>query len=383
MKIGIEATVLLRKQRTGVDNYTYNLLKEVVKLMPVETFYMAYISFLTKKPAELSVKGKNVIPRKLQIFPGRIYHALLRYFIGIPYDLLCLLKPDLFFFPNFVRWPLLWTKKSVIVVYDLSFLHASEHAVKRHREYLARAVPKSIKKATKVIAISQNTKKEIIEEYGTDPAKIEIVYPAVDHDYYKKSSPELVKEITSKYKIDKPYILSVGTQEPRKNLVGLLRAYSALDEEIKQKYALVLTGGKGWLDTEINNLYNELKDKYSVIRTGYVEESELPPLYTGAAVFAYPAFYEGFGMPPLEAMACGTPVVVGNNSSLPEVVGDAGLLVDAKNTQDIAKALTRVLTDKKLADDMIQKGLLQAQKFNWVTEAKKLAEIFRRVGENK
>jgi glycosyltransferase involved in cell wall biosynthesis len=383
MKIGVEASVLIRKQRTGVDNYTYRLLAEAVRQMPNDLFYLTYISFFTKKPADMGIYGANVAPRKLNILPGRIYHLFIRKLIGIPYDLVAMIRPDIFFFPNFVRWPLLWTKKSVIVVYDLSFLHASEHAVRRHSQYLAKFVPISIRKASHVVAISENTQREIIEQYGTDPGKISVIYPAVDHEFFKPAEMVAVEEMKQKLGIEQPYILSVGTIEPRKNLVGLLRAYEQLDEKLKQQYGLVLTGGKGWLDGEINDLYERLSKKYSVIRTGYVDDADLPALYTGASVFAFPAFYEGFGMPPLEAMACGTPVVVGDNSSLPEVVGDAGLKVDAHDTVAIAGALTQLLTDENLAAGMRAKGLIQAKKFIWSTEAAKLVEVFKRVGSVK
>lgn len=383
MKIAVEASVLIRKQRTGVEYYTLNILKEVVKQMPHDLFYMTYISFITKKPADLGVSGTQVVQRKLNILPGRIYHLFVRKLIGIPYDFLAMLKPDIFFFPNFIRWPLAWTKKSVIVVYDLSFLNASQYATKSFRKYMSRIVPKSVKQASHVVAISENTKREIISEYGTDPKKITVIYPAVNHDFFKPAKKEAIETVKQKFRIERPYILSVGTQEPRKNLIGLLKAFAKLDQKILDNYTLVLTGGKGWLDQEINQLYGELSQKHSIIRTGYVGEADMPALFSGASVFAYPAFYEGFGMPPLEAMACGTPVVTANNTSLPEVVGDAGLLVDAHNIDDIAGALTSVLNDPNLAKKMSRAGLERAKKFVWSNEASKLVKIFEQLGSEK
>ncbi len=380
MKIGIEASVLHREAKTGVDYYTRNLLEEVVKQMPNDLFYLTYISFIHKKPSDLGIYGKNVIPRKISWFPGRFYHLLVRWFVGIPYDLASMLRPDVFFFPNFVRWPLIWTKASVIVVYDLSYLHAGEHSVRGHRGYLTRTVPKSIRRATQVVTISENSRREILAEYGTNPNKVSVVYPAVNHEFFMPRNAKAIATVQAKYGINQPYILSVGTIEPRKNLVGLLKAYAQLSVQVKKKYALVLTGGKGWLDTEINDLYDSLSQEYTIIRTGYAAEADLPALYSGASVFAYPSFYEGFGMPPLEAMACGTPVIVGDNSSLPEVVGNAGIKVDARDTEAIAAALTKVLSDDKLAQQMSAAGFEQAKKFVWQEEAAKLVDIFKAIG---
>ncbi len=383
MKIGVETSVLIRKQKTGVENYTLNILREVVKQMPNDQFYMTYISFITKKSADLGVRGPNVFQRKINLLPGRLYHLFVRKLVGIPYDFLALLKPDIFFFPNFIRWPLAWTKKSVIVVYDLSFLKASEYATKSFREYMTKIVPKSIRQASQVVAISESTKREIINEYGTDPNKITVIYPAVDHEFFRPASSNEVEDVKQKFQIEGPYILSVGTQEPRKNLLGLLKAYAKLDEKILSSHTLVLTGGKGWLDQELNSLYDNLIKNYSIIRTGYVDEKDLPALFTGASVFAYPAFYEGFGMPPLEAMACGTPVITSNNTSLPEVVGDAGLMVGAHNIDELTAALTRVLSDEKLAQKMSKAGLEQSKKFVWSHEAAKLVKVFDGLGKSK
>ncbi len=383
MKIGVEASVLLRKQKTGVDYYTLNILKELVSQMPRDQFYLTYISFITKRAADLGVNGPNVSQKKLNIIPGRIYHLMMRKLVGIPFDFLAMFRPDIFFFPNFIRWPLAWTKKSVIVVYDLSFLNASQYATESFRKYMSRIVPKSVQQTTHVVAISENTKREIIKEYGTDPSKITVIYPAVDHDFFKPANNEAVIAVKKGYNIGRPYILSVGTQEPRKNLIGLLKAYSMLNKKILANYTLVLTGGKGWLDGEITTLYESLSKDHSIIRTGYVDEADMPALYSGASVFAYPTFYEGFGMPPLEAMACGTPVITANNTSLPEVVGDAGLLVDANDTAGMTEALTRVLNDKKLAQKMSKAGLERAKKFVWSNEASKLVKIFEQLGDKK
>ena len=169
------------------------------------------------------------------------------------------------------------------------------------------------------------------------------------------------------------------TLEPRKNLIGVLKAFETLPEAIKNSYSLVLVGGKGWLDGKLEAKYGELAKKYSLIKTGYVPDEDLPGLYSGASVFVYPAFYEGFGMPPLEAMACGVPVITSDSSSLPEVVGDAAITIKAEDNAMLAQEMAKVLTDKKLADKMKLEGLAQSNKVSWDKSAKKLLDVITEV----
>ena len=204
-----------------------------------------------------------------------------------------------------------------------------------------------------------------------NPAKIEIVNPAINHAVHRPASKQSIDRVKTKYGIKGQYILYTGTLEPRKNIVGILEGYSALPKNILSSYTLVLAGGKGWLDEEIEEKLTELKE-LNIIRTGYVADEDLPALYSGATVFVYPSFYEGFGMPPLEAMACGTPVITSNNSSLPEVVGEAGIMIDAKDTKTLTESIEKVISNTKLQNEMIKKGIKQAKKFSGEESAKKL-----------
>lgn len=379
MKVGLESSVLINKNRTGVDYYTYHLYKEVIAQMPSSLFYLCYISFITKKKNSLGVEARNTRTHVLSFLPGRIYHFLLKKFVGLPYDVLAGIKPDIFVFPNFIRWPLALTKKSVIIVYDLSYIVAREYAGIANSNYLTRQVPRSIEHSSHVVVISENVKQEVINEYGTDPNKLTVIYPAVDHNRFKPASSGQITQAKAKYGITGKYILSVGTIEPRKNLAGLLKAYDALSAKLKQEYTLVLSGGKGWLDDEIQELHKKVSQTASVIKTGYVSDEDLPTLYSGSEIFVFPSFYEGFGMPPLEAMACGTPVIVSDNSSLPEVVGTAGLYVQATNTSSIAEAMTRLLSSAKLRDELKEKGLKQAQEFSWEKSGAEFKAVLERV----
>jgi glycosyltransferase involved in cell wall biosynthesis len=327
---------------------------------------------------DLGVKGPNVKWKRIWWLPGKVYNLFLRLPIGIPIDTLAGTRPNIFFFPNFVRWPLLWTKNSIVVVHDVSFIESAATMVPIHRLYLKRVVPKSIKKASQVISISESTKNQLITHYGTDPDKITVVYPAIDHEIYRPADDARINTTKQKVGIEGEYILYLGTLEPRKNIIGIVKSYSSLPSHIKDKYKLVLAGGKGWLDEEINQAIESLpKDR--VIRTGYVEGEDIAPLYSGAAVYVYPSHYEGWGMQVLEAMACGAPVVTSNNSSLPEAGGDAALYVDSKKASELTLAIERVLTDENLRKEMIKKGFKHAKKFTWEKSAQTLLEVFDRL----
>lgn len=383
MKIGIEATALARKERTGVDSYTYELIKAMARLSPDNEYVLPYLYFFAKPKPDLGFSQlTNVSTKRIGFMPGKIYNGLFRYLMAPPFDVLGMAPADIFLFPNFVRWPLLFTRKSAVIIYDLSFIQSSSTSAVRLRSYLTKFVPKAISKAQIVVTISENSKDEIIKAYGTNPEKIVVATPAADHDFFYPRDKHESKESLVKYGLsDKSYILFTGTIEPRKNLIGLLKAYELLDIGISKKFPLVLAGGKGWLDEEIHDTIERLRNTgLEIVQTGYLPYKELPILYSRAAVFVFPSLYEGFGMPPLEAMACGTPVITSNNSSLPEVIGDAGIMIDAKNYSDLSRAITKVITDADFADKMMRLGIQQAKKFSWEKSGRIVLEALEKIG---
>jgi len=265
---------------------------------------------------------------------------------------------------------------SLITIHDLStFLFSKEHPLSRviiNKLILKR----TIRNCNFIIVDSENTKKDVIKIFKVPEEKIDVVYLGVDEKYKilnKKQSLFLSKKYT---KTDK-FILYVGTLEPRKNIPNLIRAYCKIKDKLP--YKLIITGKKGWKYKPIFDLISELKLEDDVIFTGYIPEEDLPALYNGASAFVFPSLYEGFGLPPLEAMACGCPVITSNTSSLPEVVGDAGIMVDPNDVDELAKQIERVLTDKKLRDSMIKKGLKQAKKFSWEKCAKETLKVYEKV----
>ncbi|HRF99356.1 MAG TPA: glycosyltransferase family 1 protein, partial [Aggregatilineales bacterium] len=229
------------------------------------------------------------------------------------------------------------------------------------KKYLDVVVPRSIARATHIHAVSEATRQDIITLYNTPPSKISVIFNAVESRF---KPTEMTKDLLTKYQIpDVPYIVTVGTVQPRKNYSRLVKALIELRKN--HDVHLVVAGGRGWLEDEF---YATIRDTHMtdyVHITGFVADEDLPALYSGAVCMAFPSLYEGFGIPVLEAMGCGVPVVSSNTSSLPEVVEDAAILVDPYSTDQIHEALERVITDQSLRKMLIECGLIQAKKFTW------------------
>lgn len=378
MNIFIEGSPLL-KERSGVGQYTKRLTEAMAALAPSNDYTVFGFRFLTKPvPKNVFQQKFGIRYQFVRFLPGRVYNKLFKAGLSLPVDLLfALKKPDIIWFPNFVAWPLANKRvKSIITVYDLSFINYGQYSSPANRRYMLKFVPRSVAKADRVITISKNSRQEIAQAYGVNPAKIDVIYPAVDHREFYPRPASQIKEVARRYNLPKAYILFVGTLEPRKNVAGILDAYSALPASLRQQYGLVLAGGKGWLDEEIEHKITSCQEAgENIQKLGYVPDEDLPALYSGASVFVYPSFYEGFGIPPLEAMACGVPVVTSDNSSLPEVVAKAGRMVRADDIRAIKDAIADLLTDKKAADQLRRLGLERAKKFSWDKSAAEMLRI--------
>lgn len=379
MRVFVEGVPLFR-QRTGVGQYTKNLLEALFRLDETNEYTIFSFAFLGRGTGRKPIPASpRVGYRFIRYVPLKVFNAIVRKVTAPPIDVMLGSRPDLFFFPNFVRYPLPLGSSAIAVIHDLSFVLHPEHTARRNRQFLTRYVPRTLDRCQHVVTVSQNAKQEIVQHYGTDPNKISVITPAIDHDFFYPRPKADVAAVTEKYRIRKPYILYAGTLEPRKNIKGILSAYTKLPPEVRASFSLVLAGGKGWLDREIHAELQSLQ-QLDIIATGYVPDADLPALYSGASVFVYPSFYEGFGMPPLEAMACNTPVIVANNSSLPEVVGDAGILVDAYDSADLAQHIEKILGDPVLADDLRRKGVERANATTWEESARRLLAVINQVG---
>jgi len=262
----------------------------------------------------------------------------------------------------------------VITIHDLAFLHFPERVPRSRRLYLTAGTRWSMKLAKQVIAVSESTATDVQRWLGVPAGRIEVI-PLAPTDAIQPIVGEDVAAFQQRNEITRPYVLCVGTLEPRKNLGRLLRAFADIAGEVPHQ--LVLVGPEGWLNEEMHATLAELQLGDRVRLTGFVDDADLGAWYSGADLFAFPSLYEGFGLPPLEAMRCGAPVVTSHVSSLPEVVGDAALTVDPEDVAALAAAMRRVLTDRALADDLRGRGIERAAQFSWKRTARETLAVYR------
>lgn len=284
---------------------------------------------------------------------------------------------DLFHSPDFVLPPLRHSI-SLVTIHDLTFLIHPKCADPRLVRYLTSRVPKAVERANMVLADSQCTKGDLIRLLGVPIEKIEVVYGGVSSEFTPVTDEVVLARVREKYGIDRPFILSLGRLEPRKNLDRLIEAYWLLRQETNPPHRLLLAGEKGWLCEGLFVQVEKLKLGGDVIFLGFVPDEDLPALFSLADVFAYPSLYEGFGLPPLEAMACGAPVVASNTSCLPEVLGEAARFVNPHDVNTIAEALHRVIIDDELRRNMSRQSLARAAQFSWSASAQKLLSVYEK-----
>lgn len=375
MRIGLDFTSAVH-QGAGIGRYTRGLVQALSQLHP-ENEYVLLVSGRPSADALPPSLPGNFRIRYLPLahrWTTVLWHRLR---LPVPADLF-IGRVDIFHSPDFVLPPLASGKK-ILTVHDLSFFRYPQGAEPSLRWYLEGAVPRSVARADLLFADSQCTKKDIVDILRVPEEKVEVVYPGVDPIFQPVEDEAEKKRMKAKYGLHAPFILSVGTIEPRKNFPGLMRGFRILREEHKIPHELVIAGAPGWLYQGIYREVDELRLGGNVLFLGYVPDWELPALYSLAEVFAFPSFYEGFGLPPLEAMACGVPTVVSNVASLPEAVGDGALLVPPEDTEALAEALYGLLSDDALREEMRRKGLERAQRFSWQKTGEEVLAHYRRI----
>lgn len=361
---GYEANV---PQRVGSGQVGFELLKNLEKIDHKNN----YTVFLPTPPLEdLPAEREGWTYRILK--PRRLWTR-----IALPLALFTARqKPDVFFTPTHYV-PRFTSVKRVSTVFDLSYLHFTQMFTKKDLWQLTTWTRQSVEQSAAVITISESSKDDIVEHYKVKRSKVTVAYPGYDHTVFRPiSDKSKIEEIQKKYKISGDYIVFIGTIQPRKNLIRLIEAMAKIDN-LKLVVIGKTTGeGKqGWMYDQILRRPGELGIDDRVIFAGFVPTEDMPYLLNGAKAFACPSLWEGFGIPAVEAMACGTPVVVSNVSSLPEIVGNAGLLVDPKSVDQIAQAITTIAYDKKLWAQKSKQGLEQAQKYSWEKMAKTVLKV--------
>ncbi len=376
MRIAFDYTAGIR-QEAGIGNYVRSLLDAMLAADHENNYTLITSGRPTRErpfPTAPNVRGRRVP------LPGRCLNMLwYRLRAPLPANLFTG-KIDIYHGPDFVLPPLSKSIRKVVTIHDLAFLKHPEYAVPSLADYLKKVVPESVAAADVVAAVSQDSARTLMDHFGTPLEKIMIIPNGLRPHFRRITDPILLGATANKFGLKHPLVLGVGTLQPRKNHMGLIKAFHQAQSDKRQRPAmLALAGGHGWLYEETKQLVADLKLEKKVRFLGPVNDLELTILYSLADVFAFPSFYEGFGVPPIEAMACGAPVITSNTSSLPEVVGDAALTIDPHNTDELAKAITRLIGDEKLREELRQRGYKRAQMYTWPKSAQKMLDIYQRL----
>ena len=368
MRIGIDYTAALR-QRAGIGRYARELVAALLAHPGPHSYTLFAATGGLERPSLPQTTGRvrwRTVPLSDE-WLARLWHRA-----RLPLPVEALTGPlDLFYSPDFVLPPTLPATRTVVTVHDLSFWRYPDHFVPKLVQYLRRVVPRSVARADLVLADSQATRDDLVQLLHTPPDKVEVLYSGVEGRFCPTPQPGEREQLRTKYGVEeRPYVLAVGTVQPRKNYVRLIRAFARL----ALPHQLLIAGGPGWLYNEVLAAAKEHPQRVRIL--GFVDDDDLPALYRGASLFVMPSLYEGFGLPVLEAMACGVPVVCSNRSSLPEVGGEAALLVEPEDEAALAAAMQRVLESESLREEMQQRGLVQAARFTWETGGRQLRAVF-------
>lgn len=369
MRIGVD-TRLMHYQPAGISRYTGHLLQALAELNKEDEF----IIFQHPKHRSPLIQQPNF--RRAALF-APVHHRFEQIFLAAE---LLRFRLDLIHSTDFIP-PLYSQVPAVITVHDLAFLHYPHFLTAESAAYYGQ-IDKAVVKAAHIIVPSEYTRHDLIAQLGVPAHKVTVIHEAANPIFKPLPYPETLAAVQRRHGLSERFVLCVGTIEPRKNINGLLRAFAHLRNKYRQNdVMLAIAGGKGWLYNETLELMKTLDLEPWVRFLGRVSDDELHQLYVAARCHVHPAHYEGFGLPPLEAMACGTPTIVSNVSSLPEVVGDAALLVNPLDIEEIAVAMQRLLTDDDLHRELRQKGLQRARIFSWDRAARRTLDVYRQVAE--
>ncbi|MCL5435731.1 MAG: glycosyltransferase family 4 protein [Patescibacteria group bacterium] len=383
MRIGIDLRTLQQGRTTGVEVYSQNLIQALLNIKSPDKYLLFYNSHHRPVP-RLSFAGGNDITLKTFRLPNRLLN-LSFLFLHYPKIDRLLGGLDIFFSPRYLFSAFSARCRLVVVMHDLSFVHFPHFFSWKQRLWHSFVSDRSAcKRASTVIAVSKSTRDDLIETFQIEKSKISVVYPGLDHRlYHSRCDANEENKFRLEYGLSKPFVLYLGTIEPRKNILGIIRAFELVKAKCDAPLELVLAGGLGWLYKKILRRLDRSPYRQSIKLLGRVPETAKAPLYRMAKVVLFPSFFEGFGFPPLEALACGTPVVVAHNSSFHEVLEDAAIYVNPYDAAQIAMSLKALLRDEALARHCVDLGLRRAKDFTWEKTAAGVLEVFQKLSPEK
>ncbi len=378
MRIAIDLSPAIH-QKAGLGRYARTLAEHLIAQDRVNEYIaFAYGRFANDalSPALRTLPRANI---PLDARPWRM-GVWLAHALGISLDR-ALPRIDLFHATEHLLPPLR-NAKTIFTLHDLIFQFFPAYHLPLNRWFLVNAMPHFLRRADAIIAVSECTKRDAIRFYGVPPEKIAVIYEGVDPALRPETDPDRIADVRTRYAKNQPFLFFVSTIEPRKNIPALVDALRALRVR-GFPHRLLISGRKGWLYQGVFDHVKQSGMESKVDFLDYVPDVDLPALFAACDAFVFPSLYEGFGLTPLEAMACGAPVVCSDTSSLPEVVGDAALLVNPRDAADIAAAIERVTTDQPLRDELRAKGIAQAAKFSWERAARETLAIYEKVAQSR
>jgi glycosyltransferase involved in cell wall biosynthesis len=374
----VDASPISTAHMSGIGHTTLELVRALSRLDEFRKDFNLVLVASVRSRARL--KGLNIEGAKLVLLPipTRVLNRLPGVWFVPFLDLL--IGRGVYLFTNYRAWPLAFSP-SITFIYDVSYITQPQTQSARHQKFLAAWVPTWVRRSTKIASISHNASAELTELLGVPESKLVYVPCGVDMTVFRKRTAAEVAALAQAHLLPQDYILYLGNIEPRKNLVNLILAYRALSERIKSRHPLLLVGGDGWQNHEIHVQIESAQaaGEQIVHPTSYIADDELPALYSGAAMLAHPAIYEGFGLTPLQAMACGTPVMAGNNSSMPEVTGGAAILVDVASREEMTTTMATILTDQSVRSRLEVAGPQRARHYDWLTSAQRLMTVIESI----
>ena len=375
-RIGLNATVMRTDtsyRNAGPSRYTTNLVAGVLAQPSAYDFTIFVNDQVAGLPFETA---RDVRVQRTPIRTSRTGLRILWELMVAPWQIAASRLDLVHSMLNVV--PLAAPTRHVVTIHDLSFMRLANSHPPLRRWYLTAATWLSVRRSAAILADSKATRDDVIQLLGAKPERVHVVYPGSDPAFHARPDKEVATFRATKH-LNHPFVLFVGTLEPRKNVDVLITAFGSLVRERKFSGDLVIVGDTGWgtraIDSAMTN--SPVRDRIKFI--GYVNQGELPSWYTAATLVVYPSSYEGFGIPVLEAMASGTPVITSNQSSLPEVGGNASLMVEPRNTLQLADAMTKVLTSRSRREEMRSRGLAQARRFDWAIASQRCLNVYQRV----
>lgn len=360
-----------------MSEYTYNLVKAILKSDNKNSYKLFYNCSrdLSSRMPQFGCENAEIIKTG---YPNKIFNYIMQKGLSYP-KIDRLLDVDLFFMPHINFAALSDNVKKIITIHDLSFIRYPQFfSGRKNLWHKLLNVNKLLRDADKIIAVSENTKKDLIELLNINENKINVIYSGIPENCRRIDDGRKLEAVRKKYKLPPRFILFLSTIEPRKNVSGAVKAYELLIDAHKNlnDYDYVISGALGWKSRPEIKSWQNSKYKNKIHYLGYIENNDKASLYSLAGCFIYPSFYEGFGLPPLEAIACGCPVVASSAGSLPEILGQAALLINPYNISEISEAMSKILTDINLKNSLISKQAQILANFKWEVAAKKYLEIF-------